>query len=499
MSLDLLIINPGGRKETYQGLSSQLTAIEPPIWAGLMTTFLLKKGHNVSILDCNALGLSDSDSAKEITKLNSKSVAIVVYGHNPSASTQTMPAARSLIKELRAQLYDGEIILVGGHVASLPKKSLTEEDVNCVCTGEGPYTLDDYIKYLNKEIKLDEVRGICFYKNKQAVITAPAPIVENLNDEMAAMPWDLLPMDNYRSHNWHAFGEDSRSPYASIYTTLGCPYKCSFCCIQAPFKEGEKLKGLKSSVNTYRKWSASSILSEIDILVNKYKVKNIKFADEIFVLDKNHVNSICDGIIEKGYKLNIWAYSRVDTITKELASKLSKAGINWICLGIETDNSNSQKEVNKSFSQEELKKTIDILKSENINIIANYIFGLHHDTIESMERTLNSSLEHDFDFANFYCAMAYPGSDLYIEALKNEIPLPKSWNGFSQHSYECLPLATKFISGKEVLKFRDNAFHKYFNSERYLNYIENRFGVKTKNHIVQMSHKRLKRKCLEEK
>jgi len=59
-------------------------------------------------------------------------------------------------------------------------------------------------------------------------------------------------MCKYRAHNWHCLDGSPRQPYASVYTTLGCPYHCSFCCIQAPFKSGEQAAGLKMSTNSYR-------------------------------------------------------------------------------------------------------------------------------------------------------------------------------------------------------------------------------------------------------
>ena len=80
-----------------------------------------------------------------------------------------------------------------------------------------------------------------------------------------------------------------RQPYAAIYTTLGCPYHCSFCCIQAPFKSGEDLLGYKPQVNTYRFWSPETVVKGIDRLVNDYGVRNIKFADEMFVLNNRHI------------------------------------------------------------------------------------------------------------------------------------------------------------------------------------------------------------------
>ncbi|MEO5372604.1 MAG: hypothetical protein H7833_21250, partial [Magnetococcus sp. DMHC-1] len=64
-------------------------------------------------------------------------------------------------------------------------------------------------------------------------------------------------------------------------------------------------------------WSPETVVREIDHLVEKYGVKNIKFVDEMFVLNKRHVGAICDLLIERGHDLNIWAYARVDTAYPE--------------------------------------------------------------------------------------------------------------------------------------------------------------------------------------
>src|SRR5207245_10648572 len=78
-----------------------------------------------------------------------------------------------------------------------------------------------------------------------------------------------------------------------------------------------------------------TVIEEIDLLVNKYGVRNIKIADEMFVLNKKHVVGICDRIIERGYDLNIWAYTRVDTIKDGMLEKLKAAGVSWLAFGIE--------------------------------------------------------------------------------------------------------------------------------------------------------------------
>ena len=111
-----------------------------------------------------------------------------------------------------------------------------------------------------------------------------------------------------------------------------------------------------------------------------------------------------------------------------------------------------------------------------------------------MQATLDLALELNCEFTNLYCAMAYPGSELYDIALKENWPLPENWNGYAQHSVDTLPLPTRHLSGSEVLRFRDHAFQACFNSPRYLDMIMRTFGPETAQHIREMASHKLERK-----
>jgi radical SAM superfamily enzyme YgiQ (UPF0313 family) len=494
--LDLVLVNPGGRSNIYQSLGSALTAIEPPVWAGLMGTFVRQRGFSVDIIDAEAEDLTPEQTAQRVMDLTPRLTAVVVYGHQPSASTQNMPGASAICTAVKQRAPGLTTILVGGHAAALPERTLQEEDADFVCGGEGPITLVELLSALRESPRPDlrRVRGLWYREEGHAQGSSPAPLVQELDTAMSGLAWDLLPMERYRAHNWHCFGHLERQPYASIYTTLGCPYHCTFCCIQAPFKTGEAVLGIKESVNSYRFWSPTVVVDQLANLVERYGVRNVKIADEMFVLNLKHVHGLSDAIAARGLELNIWAYARVDTVrSDETLEKLKRAGVNWLAFGIESASERVRRDVDKGFKQDLIFTTIERVRNAGINIIANFIFGLPEDDLESMQETLDMALELNCEFANFYCAMAYPGSALYATALQEGWPLPSRWSGYSQHAVDTLPLPTKHLPASEVLLFRDHAFHVYFSSLRYLEMVERKFGRDTVAHINEMtSHKLLR-------
>lgn len=501
--LDCLLINPGDRVEIYQSLGlSGITSAEPPIWAGLIAQYLLTKGLSVEILDANAENLTPEETAKRVKDAHAILVGVVVYGHNPSASTQVMPSAGKVCSAIKRLTPKQPLLLVGGHVAALPARTLKEESADFVCTGEGPVTVLELIAYLKSSghKDLSRIPGLMYRDNKSIAATPNAVNIMNLNAEIPGMPWHLLPMHLYKAHGWHTLGYPTRKPYASIYTTLGCPYKCEFCCIQAPFKAGEKALNLKPEINSYRYWSPELIVKEIKHLVEHYGIKHIKFADEMYFLNARHTNAISEGLIREGLGdwLNIWAYARVDTVKNDKMVDLAiKSGIHWFCLGIESASERVRDDIDKGYKQDDIFRCLEKSRTAGIYIIANYIFGMPEDNLATMTETLNLALGLNTEHANFYSAMAYPGSKLYNRAVLEQWRLPDSWIGYSQHSEETLPLSTKYLTGGQVLTFREYAHQKYFSNPAYQEMITKKFGAVAAQNVQKRLSKKLIRKHTE--
>ena len=484
--LDLLLVQPGNRTQVYQKLGSRLTAVEPPVWAGLLATFARARGYAVEVLDAEALELTPDEAAAHVAARAPRLAAVVVFGHQPSASTQTMPGAGALCAALRRVAPAIPTVLVGGHVSALPERTLREEACDFVCQGEGPHTVAALLEALREPgaPRLDRVPGLWYRDGDLIRHTPEAPLIDDLDRDLPRVAWDLLPMERYRAHNWHCFGFlDRRQPYASIYTSLGCPYKCSFCCINAPFGKP-----------SYRHRSAGSVADELEHLVTAYGVRNVKILDEMFVLNYGHVLGVCDALVERGLDLNVWAYARVDTVRPPVLDRLKRAGINWLALGIESGSAHVRDGALKTFGRADITEVVRAIQAAGIHVIGNFIFGLPDDDLGTMQATLDLACELNCEFANFYSAMAYPGSRLYAQAQAAGWALPASWSGYSQHAVDTLPLPTRFVSAAEVLAFRDRAFDAYFARPAYLDMVARRFGPETAAHVREMTGHRLERR-----
>lgn len=502
--IDILFVHSNASVKIYQDLAKNNAAIEPPIWAAMLANSVRQIGYEAQILDAEAERIDYLETAKSIGNYDARVVCFVVYGQQPSASSQNMEGACETASEFKKLHPDSFVLFIGAHVSALPIETLESHDfIDAACQNEGVYTLRDLlaVKNLNDEFILSRVKGLVFRNFKgEVLINEPSGIVPSnrLEIELPGMAWDLLPpLNKYRTAGWHSWSNDSiKEPFAALYTSLGCPYRCSFCMINIinRTKQGSEISAADS--NKFRHWSPEFIIKQFDYFASQ-GVRNIKIADELFVLKPRHFMTICKMIKEREYDFNIWAYSRVDTCKSEYLDALASAGVKWLGLGIENPDEVLRKEAHKDgFVDIKIKDLIKRIEGAGISVGANYIFGLPHDTHETMQNTLNFAIENSTDMVNFYSAMAYPGSPLYIEAKKNGIKLPSSYSGYSQHSYDSLNTRNEDLTAAEILKFRDEAWNSYHTNPAYLNQLEKKFGVSSRKELEQTTSIKLKRKIL---
>ena len=509
--MDILFVNPNSLKKNYQGLANRYAAIETPTWSLLLAESCRSKNFKVGILDCNAENLDSETAYNRILKISPRIVCFVVYGQNVNAGTTNMIGATDLSNYIKSKNKEILIGLIGSHIQALPKQTMeNEKSFDIGFMNEGAYALHNLLKlkeFTNES--LNKINGIIFRKNNEIKFNNPEQVVpqNKMDEDLPGYAWDLLPFKNkpldfYRAPMWHAeYQDEFRSPYAAIQTSIGCQFKCNFCMINIVNKDDNDEIGVASNYNKMRFWSTDFIIKEFDKLF-KLGVKTIKITDEMFLLNPKYYLPLCEMLAErnKDDSLKMWVYSRIDTVKRtEVLTKVRKAGIKWLCLGIESGRKDIRLEVSKGkFEDVDVEKVVKQIEASDINVLANYIYGLPGDSKESIEETYKLSEDLNTVGWNTYPAIALPGSQLYKEALDNKSKLPKDYDEFSFHSYNTLPLPTEHLAAYEVLELRDEKFNQYFSSEKFLYKIKEKFGKNAVTNVKEMLDIKLKRKIVEE-
>ncbi len=505
--IDCCFLTTENSKKSYQSLSKTYSAIEPPTWSLLLAESARSKGFKVNILDANAEKLDPASILLRLKEINPRILCLVVYGQNVNAGTANMSGAIFISDYLKKNNFKSPICIIGSHVQALPVETLKKEkSIDFVFTNEAVYALRNVLKLFDfTSQSLSTVKGIAFRKGEEIIMSPPEKVVatKDMDNDLPGYAWDLLPFkkepfDLYRSPLWHAeYDLSKRTPYASIQTSLGCMFGCNFCMINLINRNDNDEIGVASNYSNMRFWSTDFIIKEIDKLLSM-GVKTIRIVDEMFLLNPKYYVPLCEKLAErnKDDTLRIWSYSRIDTVKRpEILKLIRKAGIKWLALGIESADKTVRLEVDKGkFEDVDVRKVIEKVHDADINVMANYIYGLPGDTKETIEKTFNLSLELCTAGWNTYPAMALPGSQLYKDSIEKNIKLPETYEGYSFHSYETLPLPTETLSPEEIVSLRDEAFIKYHTNKNFLELIKKKFGLQAVNNIIEMTKTKLKRK-----
>ena len=505
--IDCCFLVTGNSKKTYQKLSKTYSAIQPPTWALLLAESTRSSGFQVKIIDANAENLSEVEIYERIKMLSPKIICFVVYGQNVNAGTTNMTGVIEVAKYLKEKKIEIPMSIIGSHVQALPVETLKKEKmIDFVFTNEAVYSLKNVLKLEKFNSKtLSKIKGIAYRDTDNVLMTPPEKVVptERMDQDLPGYAWDLLPFDKkpldlYRAPMWHAeYDFEKRTPYASLQTSLGCMFHCNFCMINIINRDDNDEVGVASNYSKMRFWSTDFIIKEFDKLISM-GVKTIRIVDEMFLLNPKYYVPLCEKLAErnKDDSLRIWSYSRIDTVKRpEILSLVRKAGIKWLALGIESGDKSVRLEVAKGkFEDVDVKKVIERVHAADINVMANYIFGLPGDTKDTIEKTFKLSLELCTAGWNTYGAMALPGSHLYKDALDKGVKLPDTYEGYSFHSFDTMPLPTESLSACEVITLRDQAFTEYHTHKPFLKLIEDKFGKAAATNIVEMTKIKLKRK-----
>jgi len=358
---------------------------------------VLKHVSDIQVIDANALELGWGELEEQMPECDA-----VIFQSAAGLITHDMKVADIAKRKFGKNV---KTILIETVLAPIYPERMLEDFMNLdiIVRGQPEVIIPDIVKNMRSNLK--DIKGIAFKDAHGKIVTTGfADIVSSL-DELPFMAYDLFPMDRYSIGYLDLPFHEKLVPGIRIRTTRDCPYACPFCIIGS-----SKWRGYD------RKWKAMSLeraLSELEYVVDKYKIHGFFFWDETFTLDQSRAEKICDGIIKKNLNLEWRCLTRIDCINQRLLEKMAEAGCRLIEYGIESGDPSVRKDMHKNFSNQEAIDVIKQTKDAGIKANCDLIVGMPWDDKNTLHRTFELAKKLDADNIHLAMAFPYPKTQLY--------------------------------------------------------------------------------------
>lgn len=429
----ILLVNPSSGGSS--GLIDPATAY-PPLGLAYLASYIREKGsisYDIKIIDANILRMPNQNILRIIKDF---SPDIIGLHMNVILARNGLKLCHMVKKQ-----YPKILLCIGGPiVSSNPKKTLKDSNADVAITGEG----EDIFLEICEGKKVDEIKGIAYFKDKKIVFTGSRPLIENL-DTIPHPAYDLLPdFKIYRSRA-------RKIPVGPIITSRGCPFQCTFC--------SSSVFGKK-----FRAHTPEYIIEEIDMLVNKYGARQLDVLDDNLMLDKSRAEKIFDLIIQRKYKLaiNLQSGIRVENLDENIVKKMKKAGVFKAGIGIESANKEILKSIKKSLNIDKVIQSIRWFRKYGIISYGFFIIGFPNDTDESINETINFALRINPTIANFMILVPFPGTEIYELMKKNNLLISPDILYYTTGLYESkMYHKCMYLSNQELLALQRKAYSKF--------------------------------------
>ncbi len=388
---DVVLVNPnpGGA-----GLNEATVLI--PLGLGYLAAALEQEGFSCSIIDANCLNLSPEEVLKRIPQEVSL-VGITVNSFTYNVSMRIAELVKS--RDSRAP------VILGGPVpTAIPETVLDEFRCDGIIRGEGEYAILRVMHNVRSGSAPfdDKVPGAVYRNQDGILVTNPVERIKSL-DALPFPALHLLPaLKRYRSRA-------RKGPSAPIVTSRGCQYKCAFCS-----------KDVFGRRVTFR--SADNVLSEVELLVDKYRVSQIEIVDDNFAANRKRLEQILDGIIARygdNIDINIQSGVRTETLDEPLLRKMKQAGISKLAFGIESADEEVLRLCKKHSDLNKIAESARLARKLGFTVFGFFIVGLPGETEEAFLKTLDYARHIGLDVANFCMAIPFVGTELFSMVSEN--------------------------------------------------------------------------------
>jgi len=392
--MKILLVNP---------ITSErgMFACTPNLGLGYLATALRRSGFEADIWDGMKKDMTRKKLKERLKTLDYQVIGVQVYTCSVEEAQETLTFVKSLDpKVLR--------IIGGAHVSGESENALDQLDADYAFRGEAEIGLPKLLKKISGEedCEYKDIHHLIWRENGQIHRNELKPIMDVTALGLAS--WDLIDPNEYPNAPIGAFVKSF--PLATISCSRGCPHQCTYCANKLIMGRGMRAR------------SKESIIEELDLLYNKYGVREYQIIDDTFTSRRSLAKGVCEEIINRGWKIGITFPNgvRVESLDEELLKLLERAGCYSIGMAIESGSQRIVDHMKRNQSLEKVKEKVELVaRTTKIRMTGFFIMGYPAEEREDILKTIKLAKELPLKRAQFTIWIPVPGSEM-TEQLKKE-------------------------------------------------------------------------------
>ncbi|OFV92248.1 MAG: hypothetical protein A3J75_07985, partial [Acidobacteria bacterium RBG_16_68_9] len=323
------------------------------------------------------------------------------------------------VKELLPSLVT---ILGGAHVSAIPQRTLAAfPGIDYGVVGEGEVSLFELLDRLDRGTAVDDVPGLAYRTGGGVCANPRAPYVDDL-DALPLPAWDLLP--GFPCRFQPSLFSYPRAPVATLMTSRGCPFSCSFCDRSTSGKRGR--------------------MHSVDLVAQMCRhllglgVRHIIFVDDLFTVRRQRVVDLCQAFLDHGFAFTWSCNSHPNLLDLDTMKLMKRAGCWQIAYGIESGSQRVLDVVKHEVRIPRMRQTLRMTRAAGIRTKGYLMLGHPTESLNSLAETSEFLRSVELDLCQITKFTPYPGTPSYATINEHGV-LRENWEEMNAMNFVFIP------------------------------------------------------------
>lgn len=373
------------------------------------------RGYRVHLIDAKQQGGSVEGVSREIAALRPDYLGL-------SATTISVTNGARIAECVRG-LVPGVVTILGGpHVSAVPRRTLEAfPSIDFGVVGEGEVSLFELLARLERGAAVDDVPGLVWRQASAVRANPRAPYIDDL-DTLPPPAWDLLPDFPHRFQP--SLFSYPRTPVATLITSRGCPFSCSFCDRSTSGRKG-RMHGVEYVVRLCRHLAGRG-------------VRHVIFVDDLFTVRKQRVVDLCRAFLDEGLRLSWSCNSHPNLLDFDTLQLMRRAGCWQIAYGIESGSQRILDVVKHEVRIPKMRETLRMTRAAGIRAKGYVMIGHPTEGLDSLAETAAFLREVELDLCQITKFTPYPGTPAY-PTIREHGTFTEDWERMNAMNFMFIP------------------------------------------------------------